>query len=369
MPRSTPGQAVTRLALPSAAQAGRSGFVVERRPDPWRPTPWSSPAARSDGQGPGARSDPARRHPIGPHRRRATGRAATRAGSWSSARDRPGCRSPMNSSGPADPVWVSVGRRGWVPRNVYGRDQMYWRLENGDFQSVVAGPDATTAVYPFTALSRWGNDDFNVHGPPRRRPTARSPRGHRRLAGPGCPRPARQAQGRRRLCPHVHRPRPRFARGRGEEVPEPTLESHWRDGECQRSSGARSGSSQGSAWWSGTTGFPAYRLDSFIFFFFFFFFFFKKKKKKKKKKNDRRGPERGGERRSRLAEASQSTACTSWGSIGCTMRRPARSSVVAGWPNTLPIGSRGAAPEAGWTIMQAFDAPDTTKPTATSSRI
>jgi putative flavoprotein involved in K+ transport len=129
-------------------------------------------------------------------------------------------------------VWVAVGRHGWVPRRVYGRDQMYWRLENGDFQTIVGDPDAPAADYPFTALSRWGDADFNV----------------RTVFLDGC-----------RLLGHVTaidgpivqlsddlhvllragddyastfvgRVRD-FARSRGEEVDEPVLESRWRDGE------------------------------------------------------------------------------------------------------------------------------------------
>src|SRR6185369_3392137 len=33
-------------------------------------------------------------------------------------------------------VTVAVGRHGWVPRRVYGRDQMHWRWDNGDYRSV-----------------------------------------------------------------------------------------------------------------------------------------------------------------------------------------------------------------------------------------
>ena len=130
------------------------------------------------------------------------------------------------------PVWVAVGRHGWVPRKVYGRDQMYWRWENGDFRSVVAGPGATTGVYPFTALARWGADDFNVrtvhHDGVRLVGHVEAIDGatvaiaadlHRQLAAGDDY--ARTFVGRVRD----------FARGRGEDVPEPALASHWRDGE------------------------------------------------------------------------------------------------------------------------------------------
>ena len=60
------------------------------------------------------------------------------------------------------PVVVAVGRHGWVPRRVYGRDQMRWRWDNGDYRSVVADPDRPKADYPFTFLARWGMEDFNV---------------------------------------------------------------------------------------------------------------------------------------------------------------------------------------------------------------
>lgn len=129
-------------------------------------------------------------------------------------------------------VWIAVGRHGWIPRKVYGRDQMYWRLENGDFQSVVAGPGATTAVYPFTALARWGGADFNVRTV--------------HLDGVRLLGHLESIDGATvRLAPDLHellssgddfartfvgRVRD-FARGRGEDVPEPILVSHWRDGE------------------------------------------------------------------------------------------------------------------------------------------
>ena len=59
-------------------------------------------------------------------------------------------------------VRVAVGRHGWVPRRLWGRDQNQWRLENGDYASVVANPEQPAADYPFTPLSRWGIDDFNL---------------------------------------------------------------------------------------------------------------------------------------------------------------------------------------------------------------
>ena len=59
-------------------------------------------------------------------------------------------------------VWVAVGRHGWVPRRLYGRDQNSWRLENGDFFSVVGNPEQPAVEYPFTPLARWGREDFNV---------------------------------------------------------------------------------------------------------------------------------------------------------------------------------------------------------------
>jgi putative flavoprotein involved in K+ transport len=109
---------------------------------------------------------------------------------------------------------------------------MYWRLENGDFQSVVAGPGTTTAVYPPSALSRWGSDDFNVrtvhldgvrlvgHLSAIEGSTAHiAPDLHELLAAGDDS--ARTFVGRVRD----------FARTRGEDVPEPELDNRWRDGE------------------------------------------------------------------------------------------------------------------------------------------
>jgi putative flavoprotein involved in K+ transport len=46
------------------------------------------------------------------------------------------------------PVVVAVGRHGWVPRRVYGHDQMRWRWDNGDYRSIVADPAHPKADYP-----------------------------------------------------------------------------------------------------------------------------------------------------------------------------------------------------------------------------
>jgi putative flavoprotein involved in K+ transport len=59
-------------------------------------------------------------------------------------------------------VTVAIGRHGWVPRRVYGRDQMRWRWDNRNYHAIVADPDRPKADYPFTFLARWGVSDFNV---------------------------------------------------------------------------------------------------------------------------------------------------------------------------------------------------------------
>ena len=125
-------------------------------------------------------------------------------------------------------VWVGVGRHGWLPRRLYGRDQMGWRLENGDYFSVVADPEKPTAEYPFTGLSRWGSEDFTVQT---------VWRDGARLAG----HLESIDVGRLRFAPDLapllragdeyawtfaRRIRD-FARARGEAVPEPELASTW----------------------------------------------------------------------------------------------------------------------------------------------
>lgn len=132
-------------------------------------------------------------------------------------------------------VVVAVGRHGWVPRRVYGYDQMRWRWDNGDYRSVVADPDHPKADYPFTFLARWGTADFNV------RTVWRS---GVRLAGrlvevdgtrvafaPDLGALLRSGDDVARQF--VRRIRD-FARGRGEVVAEPELESHWREDELTR---------------------------------------------------------------------------------------------------------------------------------------
>jgi putative flavoprotein involved in K+ transport len=129
-------------------------------------------------------------------------------------------------------VTVAIGKHGWVPRRVYGRDQMRWRWDNGDYRAVVADPDQPQADYPFTFLARWGESDFNV-----RSVWQAGARLAGRLVGLNGTRirfasdlePLLRA-GDHEARTFVVRIRD-FARGRGENVPEPELESHWRDGE------------------------------------------------------------------------------------------------------------------------------------------
>jgi putative flavoprotein involved in K+ transport len=129
-------------------------------------------------------------------------------------------------------VVVAVGRHGWVPRRVYGRDQMRWRWDNGDYHTVVADPDHPKADYPFTFLARWGVEDFNV------RTVWRSGArlvgrlvgvdGTRLTFAPDLEVMLRSGDDVARVFVRKIRD---IARGRGEVVPEPELESHWREAE------------------------------------------------------------------------------------------------------------------------------------------
>ena len=132
-------------------------------------------------------------------------------------------------------VTVAVGRHGWVPRRVYGRDQMHWRWDNGDYRSVVADPEKPTLDYPFTFLARWGANDFNVRV---------AWRSGVRLAGHLVGLDGTRATFAPDLVPLLHsgddvartfiRRIREFVRGRGEQVPEPDLENHWREEELAR---------------------------------------------------------------------------------------------------------------------------------------
>jgi putative flavoprotein involved in K+ transport len=132
-------------------------------------------------------------------------------------------------------VIVAVGTHGWVPRRVYGRDQMWWRMDNGDYRTVVGHAERPKADYPFTFLARWGSEDFNVR-------TAWQ--SGVRLAGHLVGVDGTRATFAPDLVPllragdnvareFVRRVRD-FARGRGDDVPEPELQSHWRDAELER---------------------------------------------------------------------------------------------------------------------------------------
>ncbi len=132
-------------------------------------------------------------------------------------------------------VVVAVGRHGWVPRRVYGRDQMRWRWDTGDYRSVVADPDCPKADYPFTFLARWGMEDFNVRtawlSGVRLAGHLVGVDGTRVTFAPDLVALLRAGDG--VAGDFVRRIRD-FARGRGETVPEPDLESHWREAELSR---------------------------------------------------------------------------------------------------------------------------------------
>jgi putative flavoprotein involved in K+ transport len=133
------------------------------------------------------------------------------------------------------PVVVAVGKHGWVPRRVYGYDQMRWRWDNGDYRSIVADPDHPKADYPFTFLARWGTADFNVRTVWRSgvRLAGRlvSIDGSRVAFAPGLEALLRSGDNVAREF--IRRIRD-FARGRGDVVAEPELESHWREDELTR---------------------------------------------------------------------------------------------------------------------------------------
>jgi putative flavoprotein involved in K+ transport len=134
--------------------------------------------------------------------------------------------------GTGRPVTVAIGRHGWVPRRVYGRDQMIWRWDNGDFREIVGDPDHPKADYPFTVLSRRGVEDFNVRtvwqAGARLTGYVAGVGGTRVTFAPGLEEMLRSGDSVAREF--VGRIRD-FARGRGEAVPEPELDHHWRDGE------------------------------------------------------------------------------------------------------------------------------------------
>jgi putative flavoprotein involved in K+ transport len=59
-------------------------------------------------------------------------------------------------------AWLAVGRWGWVPRRPWGRDQMAWRRDMGDFARVVGDTVPPDWRYPFTPMGRWGHADFHL---------------------------------------------------------------------------------------------------------------------------------------------------------------------------------------------------------------
>jgi putative flavoprotein involved in K+ transport len=133
------------------------------------------------------------------------------------------------------PVTVAVGKHGWVPRRVYGRDQMRWRWDNGDYRSIVGDATNPKADYPFTFLARWGVEDFNVRtvwqAGARLAGHITAAEGTRVLFAPDLG--ELLASGDAVAREFIGRIRD-FVRGRGERVPEPELESHWREGEWPR---------------------------------------------------------------------------------------------------------------------------------------
>jgi putative flavoprotein involved in K+ transport len=129
-------------------------------------------------------------------------------------------------------VIVAVGRHGWVPRRVYDRDQMTWRFDLRDFQTIVGDPDHPRADYPFTLLARWGDSDFNVRtvwqAGVRLAGHAVGIDGSRIRFAPDLEALLRAGDHEARTF--VARVRD-FARARGDDVPEPELVNHWRERE------------------------------------------------------------------------------------------------------------------------------------------
>jgi putative flavoprotein involved in K+ transport len=129
-------------------------------------------------------------------------------------------------------VTVAIGKHGWVPRRVYGRDQMWWRWDNGNYHAIVGDPDRPKADYPFTFLARWGMSDFNV-----RTVWQAGARLAGHLIGIDGTHVtfARDLEALLRAGDDEARTFVAFvrdfARARGENVPEPELESHCRDGD------------------------------------------------------------------------------------------------------------------------------------------
>ncbi|HTK32203.1 MAG TPA: NAD(P)/FAD-dependent oxidoreductase [Candidatus Saccharimonadaceae bacterium] len=135
-------------------------------------------------------------------------------------------------------VTVAIGKHGWVPRRVYGLDQMRWRWDIGDYHTIVADPDQPKADYPFTYLARWGDSDFNV-----RTAWQSGARLAGHVVGVDGTRVtfANDLEALLRAGDHeartfVTRIRD-IARARGENAPEPEFESHWRDGEIPEAPG------------------------------------------------------------------------------------------------------------------------------------
>jgi len=143
-----------------------------------------------------------------------------------------GLQIALELAGAGRPVTVAVGKHGWVPRRVYGRDQMVWRWNNGSYHEVIADPDHPKADYPFTYLSRWGAEDFNVRTVWQAGVTLAGHvvgvAGARITFAPDLEPLLRDGDNVAREFIIKVRD---FARGRGESVPEPELESHWREGE------------------------------------------------------------------------------------------------------------------------------------------
>jgi len=109
---------------------------------------------------------------------------------------------------------------------------MRWRWDSGDYRSVVADPDRPKADYPFTFLARWGVEDFNVRtawlSGVRLAGHLVGVNGTRVTFAPDLVALLRAGDSVAR--DFIRRIRD-FARGRGAAVPEPELESHWREAE------------------------------------------------------------------------------------------------------------------------------------------
>ena len=117
------------------------------------------------------------------------------ARSWSSAPDRPGCRSPTSCCEPDGSVYLSVGPHDRPPRRYRGRDFVWWLGVLGKWDADAPPQGAEHVTIAVSGAHGGHTVDFRDLAAQRHESSLASPTAFERRHDPICPRSAREHRG------------------------------------------------------------------------------------------------------------------------------------------------------------------------------